>query len=208
MPLSRQNSATDVVMGDWSIWVRCHPGVTKHDLPFISAEVGCPKTSGILPLVKEKHNDSSGLRSKTLGVLEHCGRNISKGKDSGCSSAATTCLPISRWRLWTPPTCGSQATLALCWRSCADSAGNQHCRFAAAFELAIKGGNNRFAHLMTKSRTICCRSGRKSSIAILGQALAAVACERQVGGVHKRHREIGKQVVAALEQPYCAPTPG
>ena len=81
MPLSRQNSATDVVMGDWSIWVRCHPGVTKHVLPFISAEVGCPKTSGILPLVKETHNDSSGLRSKTLGVLEHCGRNISKGKD-------------------------------------------------------------------------------------------------------------------------------
>jgi hypothetical protein len=81
MPLSRQNSATDAVMGDWSIWVRCHPGVTKHVLPFISAEVGCLKTSGILPRVRENHNASKGLRSKTLGVLVHSGRHISKGKD-------------------------------------------------------------------------------------------------------------------------------
>src|SRR6516162_8450035 len=36
---------------------------------------------------------------------------------------------------------------------------------------------------------------------MLAQALAAVAFERQAGGVHEHHREIGKQITTALEQP-------
>jgi hypothetical protein len=120
MPLSRQNSATDAVIGDWSIWVRCYPEVTRHVLSFISAEVGCLKTSGASSVSRERSQISIGYAYKLYRFW--------------CILAVTSAKALHkrllRWCSRTPPACRSKAAararastaIRLLWRSCVDTA--------------------------------------------------------------------------------------